>query len=625
MNRLRIAMFLLSSAMVLAVVPSFAMAADNDFDDGDREVSGSAEAGMYEGSSSEPALVTAPSKKDETLVYNGREQELINPGEAVNGTIYYKLAGEDDYWWSTKVPVKRGAGAYSVEYYIKGDDGYTRTEISTIEGIEIKQCELSLPTGSCITKKYDGKKLSYFWPGDLGWDDVRDTLMANGDNGALITFNLNAANGGVGPDAGSYKDVQISLSGFSGSDYRIVAGGTVDVEITPRDFNNLVVSGVPTEPVIYRGEPIVPALTVTDSLIDKTLVEGTDYTVDIRDNDKTGSATVTITRAEGNVNYTPGSIIRAFDIVDADDRSPFLLNATVEGYRICLNVYVLSEGIDELHVTYDGEDPVMTDVEIGGIAYKRFTIASVAKEMADTRKLTIVADGITTEQDLSVADYLKILVRRSEYSLYHDLAAALLHYGAAAQTYFGYNTGNLANEGVDPLPAIPIDDLLEADGFDRTKLDSRLAVLNPDVTYAGMTLTFEEDLSLSLYFRSDKLSVDEVEHFVRQEIVLDPDSIDYDLIEDESDWEEYALSRKDVFVNGKYVGVTVRNISILDLFDCSYPVLAGFAECGDVRPLDYVIGMLKKAPDSNLGKLCRSLSEVSYYAEAIYDNQRFGG
>ncbi|MCR5830140.1 MAG: hypothetical protein K6F93_07345 [Lachnospiraceae bacterium] len=32
----------------------------------------------------------APSRKD-SLVYNGSEQELINPGAASNGTIYYKL------------------------------------------------------------------------------------------------------------------------------------------------------------------------------------------------------------------------------------------------------------------------------------------------------------------------------------------------------------------------------------------------------------------------------------------------------------------------------------------------------------------------------------------------------
>ncbi|MBP1535370.1 MAG: hypothetical protein IK999_14790 [Ruminococcus sp.] len=39
----------------------------------------------------------------------------------------------------------------------------------------------------------------------------------------------------------------------------------------------------------------------------------------------------------------------------------------------------------------------------------------------------------------------------------HDLVAAMLNYGAYSQQYFGYNTGNLANEGLPNIDISSID------------------------------------------------------------------------------------------------------------------------------------------------------------------------
>ena len=95
------------------------------------------------------SIVTAPTAKTD-LVYNGREQTLIDPGEAAVGkTLEYSL---DGIHYDTALPTATGAGDYTVSYRVQGE--------STVQNIIVTLQKARLtgsPTFSQVTEA--GKKL----------------------------------------------------------------------------------------------------------------------------------------------------------------------------------------------------------------------------------------------------------------------------------------------------------------------------------------------------------------------------------------------------------------------------------------------------------------------------------
>ena len=82
-------------------------------------------------------------------------------------------------------------------------------------------------------------------------------------------------------------------------------------------------------------------------------------------------------------------------------------------------------------------------------------------EMTENIGLKATYLGLTAiEENYSVAQYLKTLINGNYTNQTKFLALELLNFGAAAQTYFDYNTDNLANAGGDeyaPANAVPDD------------------------------------------------------------------------------------------------------------------------------------------------------------------------
>lgn len=68
-------------------------------------------------------MPTAPVGK--TLTYNSGLQDLIIPGSAEHGTMYYSLSQNGP--WYTAVPQAKDAGVYTVWYKVVGDPGYSDT------------------------------------------------------------------------------------------------------------------------------------------------------------------------------------------------------------------------------------------------------------------------------------------------------------------------------------------------------------------------------------------------------------------------------------------------------------------------------------------------------------------
>ena len=73
----------------------------------------------------------------ETLVYNGKEQELVKPGSAQGGIMVYLLGTDDvtapDGVWTDKVPTGKEPGDYYVWYKVQGDENHNDTEPQCIK------------------------------------------------------------------------------------------------------------------------------------------------------------------------------------------------------------------------------------------------------------------------------------------------------------------------------------------------------------------------------------------------------------------------------------------------------------------------------------------------------------
>ncbi|MBR1723544.1 MAG: hypothetical protein IJ723_00770, partial [Ruminococcus sp.] len=103
-----------------------------------------------------------------------------------------------------------------------------------------------------------------------------------------------------------------------------------------------------------------------------------------------------------------------------------------------------------LYVTVDGEEQVVAGVKkkVGDRDLVAFTMDVPVKNVGDSISATLTVqdseDTFSADYSVSPKDYLTRLYAGSEGST-SRLAAAALNYAAAAQTYKGYNTTDLAN------------------------------------------------------------------------------------------------------------------------------------------------------------------------------------
>ena len=80
------------------------------------------DAGVLTVNAIEAEITTAPEVLN--FEYNGDIQEIVEPGVADNGTIYYRVNNGE---WMSDIPVGSSAGEYTVEWYLEPDEGYFST------------------------------------------------------------------------------------------------------------------------------------------------------------------------------------------------------------------------------------------------------------------------------------------------------------------------------------------------------------------------------------------------------------------------------------------------------------------------------------------------------------------
>lgn len=114
-----------------------------------------------------------------------------------------------------------------------------------------------------------------------------------------------------------------------------------------------------------------------------------------------------------------------------------------------------------------------------------------AKEMMDTLEVEIFVDGESfAKQTDSVRGYIERTYK--DYPGFHELFAAILHYGAGAQKQFGYNVNNLANANLPE--ALENVDFGNLDDADAQYFKENYA------NYAGMALYWENSIAVEMVF-----------------------------------------------------------------------------------------------------------------------------
>ena len=148
-------------------------------------------------------------------------------------------------------------------------------------------------------------------------------------------------------------------------------------------------------------------------------------------------------------NYAQDITLTAVEIAGIDSASVTL------GEDVALNYYVtMADGLKNviMNFTMNGEvyDRELTEQTDG--RYK-VSLELPPQYMANVIKVDLVVDGVVVEtMDYSIKQYAqaKLMDSKSSNEL-KMLLSDMLYYGAAAQTYKGYNLDNLATDGVKDL------------------------------------------------------------------------------------------------------------------------------------------------------------------------------
>lgn len=122
-----------------------------------------------------------------------------------------------------------------------------------------------------------------------------------------------------------------------------------------------------------------------------------------------------------------------------------------------------------------------------------FTANLAAAQMADTITLQLHdGENVGTAHSYNVVDYADYILSGEYGDSTKALVKAMLNYGAAAQTYFNYNTENLANAGYESTEVVEIP-AVDASNMVSGKVDG--------ISFYGASLVFQSRVAVRFYFK----------------------------------------------------------------------------------------------------------------------------
>lgn len=226
--------------------------------------------------------------------------------------------------------------------------------------------------------------------------------------------------------------------------------------------------------------------------------------------------------ADGRCFYMTWDNGNAVGYVDISVIIPVVetISAEIKGYSLTLSgnigvnfFYDLSEAllaVDGAKVVFTYADKTYEVAVTDGVydeetGFYKFTCEVPAKDMATVINCKVVAGEYESETATqSVKGYAEVILSDTvKYANEQKLVKAMLNYGSAAQTYFGYNTDNLAND---------TECMTDADRYiaPMTFGESALTVeqLNDGIIYYGTALSLKSETAVKHYFIIDEEVVD---------------------------------------------------------------------------------------------------------------------
>lgn len=211
-----------------------------------------------------------------------------------------------------------------------------------------------------------------------------------------------------------------------------------------------------------------------------------------------------------------------------------------------------------------------------------FSIPVAPSQMADDITVQIVnGEDASVTKTYTVSQYAQTVLANEQMARYHSLVKEMLNYGAAAQTYFNYNTQNLANSGITGVGTEAVPEKAEEEMTVSGSLEG--------IRFYSTTLLFRHKTALRFYFS------------VTGEIT------DYHFTVAGT---EYTPVKK-----GEYYYIEVPGINPQDL-DSSITVTVNNGLVVTYSPMNYIVRMSQKGTDS-LKDLLKAMYNYHLAAKSV--------
>lgn len=231
------------------------------------------------------------------------------------------------------------------------------------------------------------------------------------------------------------------------------------------------------------------------------------YTADVAANSASGTASVAIPtglagaytlyvfseqRNEGNAtNYASAPVSFPLNLKDA--LGEVISWNLLLGDHLTLQFHVDVTGAEAAQITVGGKTVIqnVAQAEKDENGYCVFTADVAAAQMTEQVKVQLIAgENKGEERSYTVREYADTILADKTKEDCHELVKQMLNYGAAAQLYFGVNTSDLANAGIQVSSAqVPTENSgLEISGS------------TAGVNIYGATLSLKAKLAVRYYF-----------------------------------------------------------------------------------------------------------------------------
>ena len=184
----------------------------------------------------------------------------------------------------------------------------------------------------------------------------------------------------------------------------------------------------------------------------------------------------------------------------AEETEPALVGYQLNlGDDLTLRMFVEAQSNTVVEVSVAGKTTsydlsTMTPDENG-----RYVIAAhmAATQMTETITLNFMQGGVSVSQKTYTIRQYALEILQGDYpDKTKAMVQHMLNYGAAAQQYFGINTGNLANDGYEMSYEAQL-----PEGYEKVELSGGIS----DVQPVGATLLFKEKITLRYIFDAESL------------------------------------------------------------------------------------------------------------------------